>query len=76
MHETAAEATAEGAVPENGAQYTVVRNHEDQYSVWRIGQPVPQGWQEVGEAVSREEALARIEEAWLDLCPLSLRSAR
>ncbi|MEU9778367.1 MbtH family NRPS accessory protein, partial [Streptomyces sp. NPDC047968] len=27
---------------------TVVRNHEGQYSVWRVGEPVPGGWQEVG----------------------------
>ncbi|MFG2637084.1 MbtH family protein [Streptomyces sp. NPDC048362] len=76
MHEMAAEAPHANAGPENGADYTVVRNHEEQYSLWRVGEPVPAGWQEAGVAGSREQCLAHIEEAWLDLCPQSLRTAR
>jgi MbtH protein len=76
MHEMAAEVPGGGAMPESDVRYTVVRNHEEQYSIWRVGQPVPKGWQEVGVAGSREQCLAHAEEAWPDLCPLSLRVAR
>lgn len=76
MHGTATEAPDGGAVPENDLRYTVVRNHEEQYSIRRVGKPVPKGWREVGVTGSREQCLAHIEEAWLDLCPLSLRLAR
>ncbi len=63
-------------MPENDVRYTVVRNHEEQYSIWRVGEPVPKGWWEVSVTGSREQCLAHIEEVWADLCPLSLRLAR
>jgi len=28
--------------------YTVVINHEEQYSIWPHDRPVPRGWTEVG----------------------------
>ena len=61
---------------EQDVRYAVVRNHEDQYSIWRVGRPVPEGWQEVGVTGSRQECLAHIDEVWSDLRPLSLRLAR
>lgn len=76
MREMAAEAPPANAAPETGADHTVVRNHEEQYSLWRVGEPLPEGWREAGFTGSREQCLAHIEEAWTDLCPLSLRAAR
>jgi MbtH protein len=55
-------------------RYFVVRNHEEQYSVWRADRELPQGWEPVGEAAAKEECLSRIEELWTDMRPLSLRT--
>ncbi|WP_422769191.1 MbtH family protein [Plantactinospora sp. WMMC1484] len=55
--------------------YVIVRNDEEQYSIWRAGQPVPAGWEPVGEPAPREGCLARISELWTDMRPASLRAA-
>jgi MbtH protein len=56
-------------------QYVVVRNHEEQYSVWAATSPPPAGWESVGEPASREDCLAEIERVWTDMRPASLRRA-
>lgn len=53
--------------------YTVVVNHEEQYSIWPADQAVPVGWQVVGEEGSKEACLAYINQVWTDMRPLSLR---
>lgn len=53
--------------------YTVVVNHEEQYSIWPLDLAVPAGWREVGRTGSKAECLAYIEEVWTDMRPLSLR---
>lgn len=53
--------------------YEVVINIEEQYSIWPSDQPVPNGWRPEGTAGSKEICLARIEEVWTDMRPLSLR---
>ena len=53
--------------------YEVVRNHEDQYSIWPIGLTVPAGWETVGKSGPKPECLAYIKEVWTDMRPLSLR---
>lgn len=53
--------------------YIVVRNHEEQYSIWWADRDLPAGWQIVGESGTREECLAYIDETWTDMRPLSLR---
>lgn len=55
--------------------YFVVRNHEEQYSIWRTDKPVPAGWDVVGAPAGREECLDRIGELWTDMRPASLRRA-
>jgi MbtH protein len=55
--------------------YFVVRNHEEQYSVWRADKPVPAGWQVIGEPAAKADCLARINELWTDMRPLSLRKS-
>ncbi|MFD5680569.1 MbtH family protein [Streptomyces bacillaris] len=55
-------------------RYLVVRNHEEQYSLWRADREIPLGWDPVGESGSREACLERIEELWTDMRPLSLRT--
>ena len=53
--------------------YTVVVNHEEQYSIWPADRELPPGWNEAGRRGTREECLAYIEEGWTDMRPLSLR---
>lgn len=58
---------------EGNVIYTVVINHEEQYSIWPTYRPVPDGWQEVGKTGTEEECVAYIDEVWTDMRPLSLR---
>jgi MbtH protein len=60
---------------DGAARWSVVRNDEEQYSIWPADRPVPQGWAEVGFSGDREECLDHIDEVWTDIRPLSLRRA-
>lgn len=53
--------------------YRVVRNDEEQYSIWPANRPVPAGWHEVGREGPKAECLAYIDEVWTDIRPLSAR---
>jgi MbtH protein len=53
--------------------YTVVVNHEEQYSIWPADRELPLGWTAVGKQGPKAECLAYIEEVWTDMRPLSLR---
>lgn len=53
--------------------YLVVRNDEEQYSIWWADRDLPAGWHAEGTEGSKEECLARIAEVWTDMRPLSLR---
>ena len=55
--------------------YVIVRNHEDQYSIWRADWSLPAGWEQVGEPGGRSACLDRINELWTDMRPASLRAA-
>jgi MbtH protein len=61
---------------EDARPYQVVVNHEDQYSIWPAGKPVPAGWRDVGATGSKAECLERIRELWTDMTPASLRGPR
>jgi MbtH protein len=53
--------------------YTVVINHEEQYSIWPLDRELAPGWKEVGKIGLKDECLAYINEVWTDMRPLSLR---
>jgi MbtH protein len=53
--------------------FAVVRNDEDQYSIWPAGRDLPLGWLSAGVTGSREECLAHIDTVWTDMRPRSLR---
>jgi MbtH protein len=53
--------------------YTVVVNHEEQYSIWPAQREMPLGWKDAGKTGTKEECLAYIKEVWTDMRPLSLR---
>ncbi|MCB9222519.1 MAG: MbtH family protein [Ignavibacteria bacterium] len=58
---------------EDNTIYTVVINHEEQYSIWPADRELPLGWNTVGKTGSKEECLEYIKEVWTDMRPLSLR---
>jgi MbtH protein len=53
--------------------YTVVVNHEEQYSIWPEYKAIPAGWRAVGKSGLKADCLAYINEVWVDMRPLSLR---
>ena len=53
--------------------YTVVVNHEEQYSIWPAGRDLPLGWSDAGKSGPKAECLEYIKEVWTDMRPLSLR---
>src|SRR4029077_15697536 len=60
---------------EDTRTYTVVVNHEEQYSIWFANKEIPPGWREVGKRGTKPECLAYVEEVWTDMRPLSLRKS-
>ncbi|MBP2479050.1 MbtH protein [Crossiella equi] len=55
--------------------YRVVRNHEEQYSIWRADRELPPGWEAEGTEGPRQHCLDHIGQVWTDMRPLSLRRA-
>mgnify|MGYP000164386269 CR=1 FL=1 len=53
--------------------FTVVMNHEEQYSIWPTFKDIPSGWTAVGVTGNKKECLDHIEQVWTDMRPLSLR---
>lgn len=53
--------------------FEVVRNHEEQYSIWSVEREIPAGWEAVGQRGTKAECLAYIESVWTDMRPRSLR---
>jgi MbtH protein len=61
------------AIDEFKEIYTVLINHEEQYSLWLEYKPVPNGWRTAGKTGSKEECLEYVKSVWTDMRPLSLR---
>jgi MbtH protein len=53
--------------------YTVVVNHEEQYSIWPAGRELPLGWASAGFSGTKSQCLQFIQEVWTDMRPKSLR---
>lgn len=51
----------------------VVRNQEEQYSIWPVNRELPDGWLDCGVSGTRDECLRFISETWVDMRPLSVR---
>ncbi|MFD0318157.1 MbtH family protein [Streptomyces flavalbus] len=54
-------------------EYLVVRNDEEQYSIWRADRELPAGWHPEGTRGGRQACLDHIDVVWTDMRPLSLR---
>lgn len=55
------------------ATYVVVKNHEEQFSIWPGYKAVPAGWLALNTPASKAECLAQIQHQWTDMRPKSLR---
>ncbi len=60
---------------DDNTDFTVVVNHEEQYSIWPSYKPIPAGWRPGGKTGKKAECLSYIDEVWVDMRPLSLRKA-
>lgn len=60
-------------VEEQAQTFSVVTNHEEQYSIWPDARDLPDGWVAVGPTGSKEDCLDYIEHVWTDMRPRSLR---
>jgi MbtH protein len=58
---------------EDNTIYTVVVNHEEQYSIWPVDQNMPPGWRDVGKSGLKADCLEYIKSVWTDMRPLSVR---
>lgn len=58
---------------DNDQPFTVVVNHEEQYSIWPQGRDLPAGWRDAGFTGTRQACLDHVGEVWTDMRPLSLR---
>ncbi len=58
---------------EDTTTYSVVINHEEQYSIWPADRENALGWNDVGKTGTKQDCLDYIEEVWTDMRPLSLR---
>jgi len=58
---------------EDGIEYVVVRNDEEQYSIWPTFRDLPAGWYDMGRRGTKDECLDFIEEVWTDITPKSVR---
>lgn len=57
----------------DGRTYLVVRNDEEQCSIWLADREVPLGWHQEGTEGTRQACLNHIDSIWTDMRPLSLR---
>jgi MbtH protein len=59
---------------DDNARYQVLRNDEDQYSLWLADLDIPDGWHAVGMQGTKQECSDYVDEVWTDMRPRSLRS--
>jgi MbtH protein len=60
---------------DDDAEFLVLVNDEDQFSLWPAVQEIPAGWSATGPSGARADCLAWIDEHWTDMRPKSLRLA-
>lgn len=60
---------------DENAEYLVLINHEEQYSLWPAFRDIPAGWTATGPRGKRRECLDWIDKNWTDMRPKSLRDA-
>jgi uncharacterized protein YbdZ (MbtH family) len=58
---------------DDGADFLVLLNDEEQHSLWPSFAEIPDGWRPVYGEADRAACLEYIEEHWTDIRPRSLR---
>jgi len=58
---------------DDAGKFQVLRNDEEQYSLWPLGHEVPAGWHAVGVEGTKAECSAYVDQVWTDMRPRSLR---
>lgn len=58
---------------DENAEFQVVVNHEEQYSIWPAGRELPAGWRPDGTTGTKAVCLEHIDRVWTDMRPLSVR---
>ena len=58
------------------ADFIVLMNDEEQYSLWSVSIPVPAGWRVVFGPAARQACLDHVDAVWTDLTPRSVRLGR
>ncbi len=58
---------------EDTTTYQVLRNDEEQYSLWPVMLDVPAGWTAVGKRGTKTECMSYVDQTWTDMRPRSLR---
>jgi MbtH protein len=59
---------------ESHERYQVVVNDEEQYSVWPVVRPVPDGWAGTGFQGDHAACLEHVALVWTDMRPRSVRA--
>jgi MbtH protein len=57
------------------AEFLVVLNDEEQYSIWPTFLDMPAGWRTEGTRGKKQHCLGHIREIWTDMRPKSLRES-
>ncbi|PYP93112.1 MAG: MbtH family protein [Candidatus Angelobacter sp. Gp1-AA117] len=60
---------------DENAEYLVLVNDEEQYSLWPAFRDIPAGWRATGPRGKHRECLDWIERNWTDMRPKSLKDA-
>ncbi|WON75751.1 MbtH family protein [Serratia sp. UGAL515B_01] len=55
--------------------FLILRNHEQQYSLWPDFSPVPRGWTHVFGPAPHGQCVSWLEQHWQDMRPASQRKA-
>lgn len=66
--------SAQNPFDDESGSFYVLRNAQEQYSLWPVFAAVPDGWTSEFGPAPRQEAIDYIEGVWTDLRPLSVRT--
>ena len=58
---------------DDNTTYQVLRNDEEQYSLWPLTLDIPAGWEAVGKQGTKAECMSYVDDVWTDMRPRSLR---
>lgn len=62
-------------IDDEATQFVVVHNDEEQYSIWPVDKPLPDGWYTDDVRGPKQRCLGHIEQVWTDMRPKSLRES-